>query len=458
MTHPTFDPCKQWLGIDAVDLGDPRRVLGLPPGELDAPAIVRAAVIKLSLLQSVAPGAFAMAHAALVQRVTEARDALLAEAAAAGPPRFSMPPPPPGAMAAPPAAPPPVPPGMPPAVPSVVPPAGPSTPSIAPAVVVRARHVPRYSPPSTVGPVLLLVVAGLGAVAGVMAYRAREDRLARQSARDKPLREVAFHDVDLGWEPPPAVVPRRAAPSRPPSDGQPEDEVSTSPPPMEQERRNEARRARLERQSREPVPPAPPPPVPSQANGPAEPPAEPAMDEAPARDVEDLLAEAFTAMQRQEFAAAKTALQAARRETADRTTRDRIASFEELADYAEKFSGFRDQALAAVRSGIEYDIPTAKGSRKIAIVEFNHRELIYREAGRNNRWPRDRIPAAVITHIVRKWFDERPENHLFLGAYFATKPEPDRENARAEWMTAKKGGVDVSSVLPILEDPLLAPR
>jgi len=75
-----FDPCREWLGIDAVDLGDPGRVLGLPPGCRDAGLIGRAAETRLEALRQVTPGPFAKAHAVLVARVEEARDSLLAAA------------------------------------------------------------------------------------------------------------------------------------------------------------------------------------------------------------------------------------------------------------------------------------------------------------------------------------------------------------------------------------------
>lgn len=449
MTQPTFDPCKQWLGIDAVELGDPRRVLGLPPGRLDAQTIGRAATNRLALLQSVAPGAFAMAHAALVRRVTEARDTLLAESAALAAPGFSMPPPPDG-VAPPMRAAPPVP--LFPAAPSASPASGSE-----PVITLQARPVPRYRPQSSVGPVVMLVVAALGMVAGAMAYRTHQQSIARKEADKDSRRQVTLSDLDRWEDPPPPPVPAPSEEAPPPAEEEVVDEVSTSPPPMEQERRNEERRQRLKQQSKEPPPPpfiAPPQP-PAKPEVASEPEAAAPPAETPAADVEGLLKEAFEAMQRQEFESAQTAIQAAREGTANRSLKERIASFKELAYYAEKFYEYREKALAALRAGIEYKIPTATGVREIAIVEITDKVVIYREAGRNSRWPRNKIPTAVLTHIVREWFDKRPENHLFLGAYFATKPEPDLANARSAWMTAKAGGADASSLLPLLDDPLL---
>ena len=80
-----FDPCRQWLGIDAVDLGDARRVLGVRPDERDPLVVLRAAEARLSLLRRISPGPFERARAGLVTRVEEAREKVLAEIAAAPP-------------------------------------------------------------------------------------------------------------------------------------------------------------------------------------------------------------------------------------------------------------------------------------------------------------------------------------------------------------------------------------
>ena len=76
-----FDPCKQWLGIDAVDLGNARLVLGVTQQEADPIAVLRSAEARLNLLRAISPGPFEMARAGLIKRVEEAREKLLAEIA-----------------------------------------------------------------------------------------------------------------------------------------------------------------------------------------------------------------------------------------------------------------------------------------------------------------------------------------------------------------------------------------
>jgi hypothetical protein len=122
-----------------------------------------------------------------------------------------------------------------------------------------------------------------------------------------------------------------------------------------------------------------------------------------------------------------------------------------LAQYAREFTGFRSQALADVKPGNEFDV----NGKKIAVVEIDDNKFIYRFLGKNKTTPRDKIPAGILMAIVTNWFDERPANHLFLGAYHATKPEPDLAKARDHWELAEKGGINAAPLLGLLEDPVL---
>lgn len=98
----SFDPCRMWLGISALELSDPRRVLGLPAGPVDPVTVMAHAEQRLAHLRSVQAGGYEQARIALLARVEQARDAMLAQSTAAGQPvarpqgGFVMPPPPPG--------------------------------------------------------------------------------------------------------------------------------------------------------------------------------------------------------------------------------------------------------------------------------------------------------------------------------------------------------------------------
>jgi hypothetical protein len=103
-----------------------------------------------------------------------------------------------------------------------------------------------------------------------------------------------------------------------------------------------------------------------------------------------------------------------------------------------------------VKSGDEYDF---KG-KKIAIVESDANRLVFRTTGERKEYARDKIPSGIVLAIVQKWFDTNPANDLYLGSYHLAKSESDPRRARDHWEKARNGGVDVSGLLPLLDDPV----
>jgi hypothetical protein len=156
-------------------------------------------------------------------------------------------------------------------------------------------------------------------------------------------------------------------------------------------------------------------------------------------------------LQEGDFAAAKTVVEEAASVAQSKPSRERVERWTELVTFAKGFDGYRDKALADVTAGDEYDI----GNMKIAVVEIDDEKFIYRSAGKNKTTPRNRIPGAILMKIVTEWFDENPANDLYIGAYHATKEEPDLDKARASWKQAQALGADASLLLPLLEDPVL---
>ena len=257
--HAPFDPCRQWLGIDALRLGDARAVLGVTAGEMDPRVVTRAADARLDLLRAISPGPFELARTSLIRRVEEARDNVLAEiaavparpAAAAG---FAMPAPPSGRQAAAPAVPERFA-GVP-AVPSVVVPATPPVPPAVPGAAsyrtggqpsapeqIRIRTTV-YRKRIPVAGIVLSILA-LAGMAGALAYLYVENgkqRLAKreQAEADAAERRAAEEAAAVADRRPTAKASRREA--MPSSDAA----VSSSPPP---DRRRERPR---------PAPPSPP--------------------------------------------------------------------------------------------------------------------------------------------------------------------------------------------------------
>lgn len=200
-------------------------------------------------------------------------------------------------------------------------------------------------------------------------------------------------------------------------------------------------------------PPADPPePAPAaEEPAPAEPSEAATMDEADAEAIVPLLKKALAALQDEQFDDADDALGQAGDEAMSKPAAERLAQWQSLVTYARGFADLRDKALAAARPGLEYEID----GKRVAIVEIDDTKLIYRFAGKNKTVSRSRLPGKLLLAIVTGWFDRKPANQLYLGAYHATKPEPDLEKAREAWQLAEQGGADASELLPLLDDPVL---
>lgn len=447
MPPTPFDPCKQWLGIDAVELVDPRRVLGIPPGESDPLAVLRAAEARLGLLRSVEPGPFAVARQALIQRVEEAREAVLQQMAVpqmAAPLKsafpatggLAMPPPPGGGVARPPAAVPSVPPAPQPPAAAPWPDDGAAPPSPAGGIAIRPTVVYRKSATGS-GLLLVLILALAAAAGGLYWYKFHAPRRPAKHAAVVARAEPADTAAQVRPAPSPARSPRVER------FGVADRVVSSDSPPPER------------RPTRRPEPPPtalkppvePPPPAAAAPGGPAQ----SAPQQEDTRRLDRLLGRTAQSLKLGDFAAARAAAEEAAGVAMSRASRERVERWGELVTFAAGFADFRRQALDAVKAGDEYDID----GKKIGVVEIDDKVFVYRFAGKNTRKPRDQIPGGILMAIVTGWFDDRPANELYIGAYHATKQEPDLDKARAAWESAERRGADASLLLPLLEDPLL---
>lgn len=501
-TNAPFDPCRQWLGIDAVHVGNARLVLGVSPQEADPSVVVRAAEARLNLLRAISPGPFEMARAGLIKRVEEAREKLLAEIAASPPrpPRanaavaFAMPVPPSQRAASEP----PVPatrpggvPGVPPATPGAFPPVPPTVPGGGfhgdgggvEAISIRTTVYRKKTPVAGIVTALLTLSAMAGGLFYYASYgKAKAKKLGeRQAAHAEPVAAQMSHEPAKDRTSNSAERPgRKPAQMKAEKPADPTDDraVSTSRPPST--RRERSRRPRPEpepgpqpeeaRTAEEAAMPAVPPPQPMRPAAPPKPadadsmareekPAEDKPAEAMAEDdgqLDAALAEALEAIQRQEYDTVTRLLAAASKQTGGRSSgsaaSQRLESWQQLATYAKGFMDYRGKALAAVKPGDEFDVK----NQKVGVVEVDDEKFIYRSAGGNKTVPRDKIPAGIVLAIVMQWFDSNPANDLYLGAYHLAKPEPDLTRAREHWERAEAAGADASGLMPLLDDPVFA--
>jgi hypothetical protein len=433
MSSAQFDPCRQWLGIDAVELGDPRRVLGLLPSEVDPLVVLRAADTRLKLLRGIAPGPFDMARNALIKRVEEAREAVLAQISAAPAPpvpvgtAFTMPPLPGGAARV----------AQPPQIPVVR--AMADDGDGEGFVSVKTRPVYRKQSSGIGG--LLLLLALLATAAGGLAWYWKNGQQFKDvvalltGRRNKP----AIKDNAV------TTPPRRTEPA-------PEPEPEPEPPPETDPESKPAASDAANAVASDNPPADPPEPAPAaEEPAPTDSSESATMDEVDAEAIVPLLKKAFAALQVERFDDADDALGQAGDEATSKPAAERLAQWQSLVTYARGFADLRDKALAAARPGLEYEID----GKRVAIVEIDEEKVIYRVAGKNKTVARSRIPGKLLLAILTGWLNRKPANQLYLGAYHATKPEPDLEKAREAWQLAERGGADASELLPLLDDPVL---
>ncbi len=468
-----FDPCREWLGIDAVYLSDPRKVLGLPPGRLPAELVHAAAAERLAALAGVRPGAFAKAHSALVARVLEARDKLLEDAMPeARPPAAQFPPP------------------LPPADPVM--PFGPATGGADPAApsmasdgeaeleppipwsprsgaVPRARVRRRGRSPEGNG-LLLSAIALLAAAVAGLAFLVSQGGWPgrREVAVESP--RSGKGTVPAVSETPPAVPPT-AGQRQPAGTGSTAGE-STPPPDSggdEAQRRKSEAKARREREARQAAEEAR-----RQEQQQAEEQqrleerrlaeermkseeqqrAEREMRSRISEAVEKGIRDAYKAIQRGEFDTARRAIAAAGSQIGDDVeAATRLERWNLFTSYAREFPRFRDQAFAAANAGRDYEV----NGKKFTVIEITPESFVYRLAGENVRVPPDAVDPAITMAIVAAWFaaDGRAANHLFLGAHWLSLDPPDTRRARAEWRIAGNGGENVEPLMALLDDPVI---
>jgi len=494
-----FDPCRAWLGIDRADLADARRVLGLVPGETDPIVVLKAAETRLKALKGLAAGQHHAAREALILQVEQAREKVLSQIAAVGkgqalpgPPAqgsgFSMPPPPrrrgvattdaeadggatvvfdepDGSESA-------------------------AEDAFAPPVVRVRRYRPgRRQGSATIWVSLLAILGSVAAGVGFVWWQARQQDL-RQAARSQATRSPRDEDLAAGPQgdagdrskplPEDAAISSSPSPSRP-EGRKPMPPSTTRPaPPVKTPRTNTVAAVTPEPMPEpmvtEPLETAPaesePSPAVASMDGDAPPeermadaglseedmtdmPADEEMASADSTDddseIETAIASALSAIRTSDFDTADALLASALEGGRSMPAKRRVSDWQTLAQYSREFAGFREKAIADVKPGDEYDV----NGKKVGVVEIDDKKFIYRFQGRNKTTPRNKIPSGIAMAIVTEWFDERPANHLFLGAHHATKPEPDLAKARDQWERAENGGINAEPLLRLLDDPLL---
>lgn len=135
---------------------------------------------------------------------------------------------------------------------------------------------------------------------------------------------------------------------------------------------------------------------------------------------------------------------------------DRVDRWRLLFDYARKLDDLVARAVSSANEGRDYTI----GDRTIAVIEIGPSGYAYKEAGQIKRGPRADLPRLVERAILRTWFDgdPRPANGIFVGVHRLLDDKVDLAKVREDWQGALEGEPATAAIMPLLDDPLIAPR
>jgi hypothetical protein len=176
----------------------------------------------------------------------------------------------------------------------------------------------------------------------------------------------------------------------------------------------------------------------------------PPADPAQVAKFQGTLAAARAALGRRDFTDAKARIEQAKRLTVTDDQNNMADGFESLAGYVEGFW----EAVREGTEGLESVGELTIGSTPVSIVEVGQKHLIIRTAGQNRRYALDKLPAGLAVAIAKRWFDERADNKVILGAFHFVDPRTNVADAKRLWEEAAAAGVDVKrllSLLPIAE-------
>ena len=174
-----------------------------------------------------------------------------------------------------------------------------------------------------------------------------------------------------------------------------------------------------------------------------------------AHDVDRRIADAAKAFRSRDDEAAKEALDEADEvagDDADLTAR--VERWRLLLDYARQLDDHVGKAISAANEGREYTI----GDRTIVIIEIGPDGYAYKESGAIQRGPRAGLSRVVERAILKAWYDgdPRPANGIFVGVHHLLDDDVDLGKVRAAWEQALVGEPATASIMPLLDDPVLA--
>jgi hypothetical protein len=123
-----------------------------------------------------------------------------------------------------------------------------------------------------------------------------------------------------------------------------------------------------------------------------------------------------------------------------------VEGFKALPKYVDGFW----EAVGEGIKGLEEAGELKVGNMFVSIVEMGSGQLTIRANGKNHRYPLNELPAGLAVAIARRWLDDRPDNKVYLGAFYFVDPRTDVAEAKRLWEEAASAGVNVKGLLALL--------
>jgi hypothetical protein len=315
----------------------------------------------------------------------------------------------------------------------------------------RSRRSQRNFLITVVGGGLALVVL---IIVGAIAANNNSPELAQNDPDvdnlDEPQPIARTVESDLPQARPQKIEPPKAAP---PAAVTPVAEPESPPPrpPMEVRLRVPAPADPPPPQPQPTPEPQPVPPPPAPTPQPTPPP--PMPTKAEVMELIKQLNEAKAAVSEQNFAEADESLAKAEALAKLPKHQEAVSRLRQVAGYVKQF---RDAVAAAVQSlegGATFMVGT---STQVAMVEGFPDKVILRIAGMNRTFPFNEMPPGLAVAIADQKLDGAdPVSRVVKGAYLLVHKRADdetRAKAKTLWEEAQAGGVDISQLMPFLND------
>jgi hypothetical protein len=181
---------------------------------------------------------------------------------------------------------------------------------------------------------------------------------------------------------------------------------------------------------------------------PTKPPAAKPVDSAQVATFRRTLVSARTKLSERSLGEAKQLSEQATKLATSPLEKDRADKTAMLVKYVGEFWGAVQDALKGLNPTDEIDI----GNTKAVVVSKEAEAITIHVGGQNRHFTFRNLPSGLAVALAERWFDKsKPENKVFIGAFYAVDPKSDQQDARRLWKEASDGGIDVKDLLTLLD-------